>query len=292
MAAAPKLAGAPITWGVCEVPGWGRQLDPSRVLAEIAGAGLSATELGPQGFLPADASAIRARLAEHGLTLVGGFVPAVLHRDHSLASELERVDASARTLADAGAGVLVLAAETGSGGYEVTTQLSDVEWRTLEQGIAEVMRIGARYQLGVALHPHYGTVIERAAEVKRVLDTTDVGLCLDTGHLMVAGADPVEIAKYARGRVVHVHLKDVDASLAARVRSREIGYRDAVSAGLYRPLGDGDVDIATLVRLLRDAGYDGWYVMEQDLVLDGLSDDTPLRNASRSMRYLRTLWDA
>src|SRR5919199_1398783 len=74
-----KLAGAPISWGVCEIPGWGRMLPPDRVLSEMASLGLQATEMGPVGYLPAAAEDVRALLDRHGLGLVGAFVPLVLH---------------------------------------------------------------------------------------------------------------------------------------------------------------------------------------------------------------------
>jgi inosose dehydratase len=282
-----RLAGAPITWGVCEVPGWGVQLDRERVLEEIASAGLTATELGPRGFLSDDPAQVRAQLASHGLTLVGGFVPAVLHRAADLEAQLVLVEASARTLAGAGAEVLVLAAETGSPGYESSLRLSEDEWAVFRRGVTAVQEIGTRHGLIVALHPHYGTLIESEDSIRRLLETTDVPLCLDTGHLLVGGADPLQIARLANGRIAHVHLKDVDAATAARVRSGEVGYRDAVRDGLYRPLGEGDAAIASVVRSLTDAGYRGWFVIEQDLVIRvGSEDESPLRNAIRSVRFL------
>lgn len=285
-----KLAAAPISWGVSEVPGWGRQLDPDRVLAEISSAGLTATELGPRGFLPDDPAAIRARLAAHGLQLAAGFVPAVLHRTPVQAEQLVKVEESARTLAGAGADVLVLAARIGAAGYDASFLPSTSEWKSLQGGIAAAQEIGRRHGLTVAFHPHYGTVVEREDQVRRLLATTDVPLCLDTGHLMVAGVDPVTVARAARGRVAHVHLKDVDAALAERVRSCELGYRDAVRQGLYRPLGEGDVDLETLLDLLRDHGYAGWYVLEQDLVIDPDGDGAlPLENVRHSVGFLRGL---
>lgn len=285
-----KLAAAPISWGVSEVPGWGAQLDPDRVLAEIAEAGLGATELGPHGFLPREPAAIRARLASHDLALVGGFVPAVLHRTAERTAALAHVRDSAALLADAGASVLVLAALTGEVGYDAPYRPDAVAWEVLRGGIAEVREIGARVGLVVAFHPHYGTVVERAEDVRRLLESTDVPLCLDTGHLIVAGADPLSIAREAGARVAHVHLKDVDAALAARVRAREVGYRDAVRAGLYRPLGDGDLDLGGLLEILRGQGYVGWHVLEQDLVLDAGDDPGwPLANVRASVGFLRGL---
>lgn len=285
-----KLAAAPISWGVSEVPGWGVQLDPDRVLAEIAGAGLAATELGPHGFLPADPVAIRERLGRYGLALVGGFVPAVLHRKADRAVELVRLEDGAALLADAGAEVLVLAAPTGVPGYESPYRPGAAEWEVLRGGIAAAQEIGARRGLAVAFHPHYGTVVEREADVRLLLETTDVALCLDTGHLLAAGADPLAVARAAGSRIAHVHLKDVDAALAARVRARELGYREAVRAGLYRPLGEGDLDLGGLLEILRAQRYGGWHVLEQDLVLEAGDDPgEPLANVRESVGFLRGL---
>lgn len=286
MTAVPKLAGAPITWGVSELPGWGRQLESDLVLAEIARAGLAATELGPPGFLPDDPADVRERLAKHGLALVGAFVPAVLHRADLLDRQIEIIAGSARRSARAGAEVLVIAAETGAASYESSLALSGVEWETLRRGVAQVQELGLRHHLVVAFHPHYGTVIEGEEQVRRLLATTDVPLCLDTGHLIVAGVDPLAIAEAADGRIAHVHLKDVDAELASRVRDRKISYHEAVRRGLYRPLGQGDAGLATLLHRLHDAGYRGWYVIEQDLVIESDREASePLRNTLASLRF-------
>jgi inosose dehydratase len=152
-----KLAAAPISWGVSEVPGWGVQLDPDRVLDEIADAGLDATELGPAGFLPADPVAIRERLGARGLALVGGFVPAVLHHTAERAAGLHRVRESAALLADAGATVLVLAAATGETGYDAPYRPDAVEWEVLRGGLGAAQQIAAERGLTLAFHPHYGT---------------------------------------------------------------------------------------------------------------------------------------
>ena len=283
----PKLSGAPITWGVSEVPGWGRQLDRERVLSEIAHAGFRATELGPPGFLPADPAGVRSCLSTHGLELVGGFVSAILHRAELQDAELAAVDTSARTLAGAGAGVLILAAGAGTEGYESSVRLDDSEWDALRRGVTRADEIGRARGLVVALHPHFGTLIENEEQIDRIMTTTGVSLCLDTGHLTVAGVDPLLIARAAHGRVAHVHLKDVDTATAARLRAGEIGYRDAVRAGLYRPLGDGDVDLEPVLLRLHAAGYSGWYVVEEDAVIDAEHEESmPLDHAMRSLRYL------
>ncbi len=291
-----RLAGAPITWGVCEVPGWGCQLAAERVLREVAGLGLRAVELGPRGFLPDDPGEVARTLRRHDLRLAAGFVPAVLHRREDRKGELEAVATAADTLAEAGAEMLVLAAElgSGSGGYDHSAELSEEEWRELLDGLDQARTVVDRRGVRVALHPHYGTAVERRSHVDRVLAGSDIPLCLDTGHLVVGGADPVEVARGANGRVVHVHLKDVDARLADRVRTGALGYREAVACGLYRPLGEGDVDVTSVVQLLRAAGYGGWYVLEQDVVLEAepAEGEGPARSAARSVEYLKRIMQA
>jgi inosose dehydratase len=264
-------------------------MSPERVLHEMAGLGFQATELGPRGFLPEDGPRLTALLARHRLGLVGGFVPAALHLRDTLKSELAAVDAAARTLAEGGAELMVLAATTGTVSYEAGGALDETQWSTLVGALDEAEAIAARHGLLLALHPHYGTVIESGRDVERLLETSKVGLCIDVGHLAVGGADPVEVIRKADGRVGHVHLKDVDAEMAARVRSRAVGYRDAVAAGMYRPLGDGSARIGEVVQALEAQGYDGWYVLEQDTVLDGDPPPGrgPIEAAAASLAFLK-----
>ncbi|MFB4314552.1 TIM barrel protein [Actinomadura sp. 21ATH] len=266
-----RVAGAPISWGVCEVPGWGHQMAPRRVLGEMRDLGLTATELGPAGFLPPDPAARGRLLAEFGLDLVGAFVPAVLHdpgRDPLPDVELAMDGLGEET-------VLILAAATGTDGYDRRPELDTKAWRTLLSNLDAVTVRAADRGRRVALHPHVGTVVERRAEVERVLGECGVPLCLDTGHLLVGGTDPLWLARFAAPRVAHVHLKDVDVPLAERVLGGRVPYTEAVRDGLYRPLGRGDIDIAAVIAALEGSGYEGWYVMEQDAVLAAEPPEPP-----------------
>lgn len=281
-----KVAGAPISWGVCEVPDWGYQLDRDRVLSEMHGAGLTATELGPDGFLPTDTTELRATLAAQGLDCVGGFVPVVLFEDdHDPAADLA---GPLESLVAAGAGVVVLAAATGSDGYDSRPVLNDAQWATLLANLDRLAAIVAERGLVATLHPHVGTMVETRADVDRVLAGSTIPLCLDTGHLLIGGTDPLELAKAVPNRIAHTHLKDVDAALAGRVQSGELTYTEAVKAGMYTPLGTGDVDIAGIVSVLRDNGFDGWFVLEQDTILNGEpTGEGPVRDVKASVAYLR-----
>ena len=261
-----RIAGAPISWGVCEVPGWGHQMAPERVLREMADLGLAATEFGPDGFLPADPQQAADLLASHGMRAVGGFVPVVLFDDSRDAlPEVERALAHFRA---ANATSLVLAAASGADGYDARPVLDDTQWQVLLANLDRIRDVAAEQGIEATLHPHVGTMVENAEEVDRVLSGSTIGLTLDTGHLLVGGADPVAITRAATDRIRHTHLKDVRADVAERVRSGELTYTDGVRQGLYVPLGQGDVDVAAIVRTLEDAGYQGWYVMEQDTILD------------------------
>lgn len=280
-----KIAGAPISWGVCEVPGWGHQLAPERVLSEMRQAGLTATELGPEGFLPSDTAELVATLDGHGLSCVGGFVPVVLFDEQhdpvdDLAGPLE-------SLVAAGAGVVVLAAATGADGYDARPVLSEMHWQTLLSNLDRLADVVAQRGLVAVLHPHVGTMVETRAEVDRVLTGSRIPLCLDTGHLLIGGTDPLQLAREVPERIKHAHLKDVDAALAAKVQSGALTYTEAVAAGMYVPLGAGDVDIAGIVASLEGSGFDGWYVMEQDTILDGEPEgEGPLADVLASVAFL------
>jgi inosose dehydratase len=281
-----RVAGAPISWGVCEVPGWGYQLPPERVLAEMRDLGLTAAEFGPEGFLPADPAGRAATLRRFGLGAVGGFLPVVLHEAGAGALIEQALD----DFAAAGAEVLVLAAATGSDGYDTRPELDDTAWKALLASLDLAAARAADRGLVATLHPHVGTLVERPEEVRRVLDGSVIPLCLDSGHLLIGGSDPAELAREAAGRVAHAHLKDLDAGWAERVRDGAVSYTAAVAAGMYRPLGQGDVDMAGLVGALREAGYDGWFVLEQDTVLTAEPASAgPADDVRASLAYLRSL---
>ena len=276
---------------MCEVPGWGLQLDPERVLAEMQQVGLQATELGPRGFLPEDPSSLRAILTAHRLRLVGGFLPLVLHDPKRRRLALAEAERSIRQLAAAEAEVLVLGAVIGKSGYESPAALDSRGWRHLVDTIAAVEDLAAQSGLVVTVHPHYGTMVQSPEQTEHLLGASSVALCLDTGHYLVGGGDPVALAKEASGRISHVHLKDVNWDLVEQVRVGRRSYYDAVQAGMYRPLGEGEAEVATMVAVLEAHGYRGWYVLEQDIVLDQYPEigGGPKVAADRSARFLESL---
>jgi inosose dehydratase len=283
-----QIAGAPISWGVCEVPGWGYQLSPGRVMAEMQQVGLAATEFGPDGFLPADPARMTALLAENHLTAVGGFTPVVLHEpSHDPVPGIERLLDSYDA---ARAGVLVLSAATGRDGYDTRPDLDEAGWQQLLSNLDRLTALAAGRGVLAVLHPHVGTMVERGDDVRRVLDGSAISLCLDTGHLLIGGTDPAELTRQAPGRIAHTHFKDVDDRIAAQVRSGRLTYTEGVRHGMYRPLGRGDVDFAAIVSSLRGRDYDGWYVLEQDTILtEEPRGEGPVADVRASADYLREL---
>lgn len=285
-----KIAGAPISWGVCEVPNWGHQMTPERVLQEMADLGLGATEFGPLGFLPIEPADRAKVLAEHGMEAVGGFFPIIMHQADfdplpAVLSELESYTAS-------GAKTLVLSAETGQVGYDSKRPELDADgWNVFFTNLERIKETAAALGVTAVLHPHVGTMVETEADVKKVLDGSSIKFCLDTGHLIIGGTDPVKFAEDHADRVAHSHLKDVNLKIAARVQSGELTYYQGCVEGMYVPLGQGDVDVRSIVKSLLQSGYDGWFVLEQDNVIQSepAAGAGPFAEAKASVEFIRSV---
>jgi inosose dehydratase len=249
--------------------------------------GVVATEFGPDGFLPEAPAACSELLAPFGLSALGGFVTLVLH-DPAL-DPLPEARRALDRLVGAGAGVMVVAAVSGREGYDQALELDGAGWATLLANLGSVSELAAAAGVTMALHPHVGTLVEGPDAVRRVLEGSSAALCLDTGHLLIGGTDPLALATEVPRRIVHVHLKDVDAPLAARVRDGSTSYTAAVAAGMYKPLGRGDAGIAGILAALEGAGYGGYYVMEQDTILETEPPvgSGPVGDVRASLEFLR-----
>lgn len=282
---ASRVGAAPISWGICEVPGWGYQLAPSTVLQEMHDLGVTAVEFGPEGFLPGDLTERSRLLRRNGLRPIGGFLPLVLHSDEF--DPMTQTESYAESCQALNASVVVLAASTGADGYDARPTLDEAGWRTLLTNLDRIDEQMDRRGLVAALHPHVGTMVQTRQEVQKILDGSRIGLCADTGHLLVGGSDPVSLARDYPDRIAHVHLKDVRMALAGRVQRGEIGYAEAVKQGLYAPLGKGDLDVIGLIDALEAHGYNGWYVLEQDVALAQLPEGQgPAEDVRVSLEFL------
>ena len=285
-----QLAGAPISWGVCEANGWGYQLSPDRVLTEMRECGITATELGPDGYLPQNASELASVLRGHDLSLCGAFVPIVLHKPDRLAASYERAKRQADVLAQLNAENFVLATPAEDGDYDNRDAMSAEAKAVFAESLPAIAEIAKSFGLQMVVHPHAGTMFETPADLEFLLGETDVNLCLDTGHVVVGGGSPLDIARKAGTRVKHVHLKDCDAKAAARIQNKTSTYSAEVKAGMYKPLGQGDAQIAEVLKYLDSIQYSGKLVLEQDVMLavEPQLGEGPIEAVRQSIAFLKS----
>lgn len=293
-----RIANAPCSWGVLEFDLEGEAAGYAQVLDEIAATGYTGTELGDWGFMPTDPAVLRAELDQRGLALLAAFVPVAL-ADRATHADGEAVAVrTARLLRDtAGEGCFIVLADNNGSVPErtqnagrITPQmgLSDAQWEVFAEGANRIAR-AVRTQTGLrtVFHHHCAGYVETPAEVARLMALTDpqaLGLCLDTGHIMFGGGDPLELLRAHQERIWHVHFKDFDPAVAAQARAESLNYFGAIRRGVFCELGRGAVDFPAMRDALTGMGYDGWIVVEQD-VLPSLG--APKESAQRNRDYLR-----
>ena len=284
-----RLALSPVCWGISDIPGWGHQLDPERVLSEAAAVGEGAITAGPPGFLPDRSDQAKPLLRRNRLRLVSGEVHAILHHHDIRGAELAHIDGHAHWLSVLGAETLVLSAiPQRTTGEQHGVVLSNSEWAHLLHSIGSVQHVCSRHKLRLAVQPRFGSTIQGPEDIERLLVGSEAGVCLDLVHLILSGADPVEVLELAGGRVQQVHLNDIDGDLAEQVRDHGEDYNEAVAVGLFKPLGEGAAKVDRVIEALRGSKYRGWYTLRQETRLAS-PDDRPLGRVSRSLDYLMPL---
>lgn len=286
---ASRIAAAPISWGVWEANGAsGWTVPANQYLQSVKDLGLKATEFGPEGYLPDAGTERKALLDFYGLEGLGCFVPVLLFKeDYDPLPEMEHI---LDVYAEAGASYIIYAAISGGQGYDDRPVLDEKGWETFFTNLERIVKAARDRGITPTLHHHMGTMIQTAEEIDMLLERSDIGLCLDTGHATIAGIKPLDLAKKHGDRVNFVHLKDVHNEVAAKVQSGEISYMDSLSQGIFSPLGEGDAQIADLIAALEKSGYQGWYVMEQDAILAGETDlPAAIADVSKSLDYLHGL---
>ncbi len=291
-----RVGTAPISWGICEVPGWGHQLSVDRVLGEMGRLGFTQTELGSLGWLPTDPAGLVDTLARHNLGLLAGFVPLVLH-DEREADVAEQAALDAARLLNAGGAQYFNTAPVMTWDWAPRQDLSPAQWSQLVAGLDMVEQVCADLGLTQVVHEHVGTAVETVDDVNRLVASSPVKFVLDTAHLALGGADPLEFARNHPDRVGLVHLKDMNTELAAAFTGSSggdepISLMNSVQAGLFPALGSGQLPIGEVIRTLESWGYDGWYVVEQDCAITGEmpgQGDGPIRDVQTSITYLQSL---
>lgn len=298
-----RAANAPCSWGVLEFGSEGRAPGANQVLDEIASTGFVGTELGDWGFLPTDAAQLRRALDARALDLVGAFVPVALPDASAHAAGAALAVKTARLLAassdrTASAPKIVLSDATvadparaaKAGRITPADALTPSQWIVVAQGAERIARAVLKETgLRTVFHHHCGTFVETPAEIAELLTRTSaelLGLCLDTGHATYGGGNALEILERHRDRIDHVHFKDCEPLVADAARRNRWDYIQAVRSGVFCELGRGAVDFPAVVSVLRRTGYDGWIVVEQDVLP---SMGSPAESAARNRAYLRQL---
>jgi len=295
-----KVASAPINWGIMEHVELPPEYPYNRVLDEIKAAGYSGTELGPYGFLPADSAVLRKELANRHLTLCSAFVDIELGNKAAHKDGLAFVSRSAKLISEAGAQLLVLsdkitpARNATAGRRDDANQISwsDVEWEAAAAAIREIIKLCRALGLRVAFHHHAGSHVETPEEIDRLFSLfppDELGLCLDTGHYVYGGGDTIGFLEKQVSRVWCVHLKDVYDEKSADARQKRMNFHQAVRHGVFAPLGKGSIDFSRVISLLQRGNFDGWVVVEADVLPGGVGADAPLANASAGREYLHRL---
>ena len=306
-----RVANAPCSWGTIEFgTDSSNRVEYGQMLDELKATGYLGTELGDWGFMPTDPEKLRAELRRRDLAMLGSFVQGNF-RDRDAWADVEgravRTAKLLRAVAEEGPGArlpyVILADANGSdpiralhaGRATPEMGLSDDEWRTYAAGVEQVARVVFDATgLQSAFHAHCAGFVETPDETARLLDLTDpslVGLVLDTGHYTYgSGSNDPSVARAGLerfgGRVWHVHFKDCQPTVADRARAEGWDYDRAIGEGVFCELGQGCVDFPSVVTWLREHAYQGWIVVEQD-VLPGMG--SPRESARRSREYLAGL---
>ena len=294
-----KIATAPVSWGI-----WEMTIDrpdlipPQTYLDTIVDMGYTATETGPPGYFAPSAAEAADRARAAGVKLIATFLPLRLDDPEGFEEDLAALDRTVEVLEATGGGVVLLAdMETPdrarAAGSEERRRETGWDDETTDRAAERLQRatdIVRGRGLDAALHPHAATHIESESETERILERTDIGLCVDTGHTVVGGGDPVAVAQRHASRLRHVHLKDVDGALLGRLSNGEVDMDEAWPLGIFCEFGTGVVPIREFLALPEVRALDGYGVIEQDRVAVTIGDMPEVRASDERNRALVDQW--
>ena len=286
-----KLGIAPIGWTNDDMPDLGGEITFEQCVSEMALAGYEGCEVGNK--YPSDVAVLREALELRGLRICNCWFSAFILT--APFAEVERdFRAKCAYLAACGAQRIGVSEQSYSIQGQMNTPvfeakyvMNDEEWRRFAEGLSTLGKIAREYGITMTFHHHMGTVVQTAAEIDRMMEMTDpdnVFLLFDSGHLAYCGEDYLAVLKKYARRIKHVHLKDIRPEIVQKVRDEHLSFLQGVRLGAFTVPGDGVIDCPSIFRILEDADYSGWMLVEaeQDPAIAN-----PLKYAKMARAYIR-----
>jgi inosose dehydratase len=296
------VANAPVSYGAFEITvGIDPNVpEPLTLLDWVHQAGYEGIDLGPAGYL-GDTDTLAGRLRDRDLSLAGGYLELPFSEPEKLRAALLELEVlldvfdnagdgnrgpkPKPTLADAGSPAR--SRYPGRAALDPSIGLDDAAWRRFAEGLARAVDRCRERGYDPTFHHHTATYIEAQWEIERLLEVSDVGLCLDTGHLLLGRGDPITAVRDWGGRINQVHLKDATLAKLEEIVNEAAPVEEIWRRKAFCALGDGDIDVAQVLEALAAIGYSGWLVVEQDVLPDPADPEQPAIDQQRNREYLR-----
>lgn len=284
----PAVATAPVNWNNSDVPAWAAEVPWAALLDAMVAAGYDATEFGAN--FPNDPDALGAALTGRGLRLCGAYQAFPLQDDGVLERHGPELDHLLRLLHAVGCRDLIVAFALTPERIELAGRvpsdgaagMSEAQWSATARNLTDLGAFAADRGFRGHFHNHVGSFVETPAEIERLLEVLEpevMDLCYDCGHHAFGGGDPTTFVQRHHDRIGYLHLKDVDPAVLARAQERRLGFLGALREFVFCELGQGLVDVPTVIGTLVDHGYRGWIVVEQDTTS---RDSTDTARANRA----------
>jgi inosose dehydratase len=293
-----KIANAPCSWGIYEFDEIEQKYPYTQVLDEMVDTGYTGLEYGPWGYLPSDIDDLRQALSQRNLRLLSSYVPVKLVDREAHQDGLEHALKVGKVLAAMDAVCVVLADDSGTvpdlvkrSGRRTGSILTADEWDIYADGVNLIARhLHDETGLNIVFHHHCAGYVETAEETRQLMSRVDadlVGLCLDTGHWHYAGGDALEAVHEYGERLRYLHLKDCHPEIRKQCIEQELDHFEATALGVFCELGQGEVDFPAVLSAMEKQGYDGWAIVEQDVLVEDIN--APKASARRNREYLQQL---
>ncbi|QBE99622.1 Inosose dehydratase [Blautia producta] len=285
-----SLGIAPIAWTNDDMPDLGKENTFEQCVSEMALAGFTGSEVG--GKYPSDTAVLKKALDLRRIRICNQWFSSFLISKPYEETEKEFIKAT-DFLKEMGAKVIGVSEQSYSiqgkmeqPVWEGKYIMDDQEWKLLTEGLNKLGKIAKDKGMTLTFHHHMGTVVQTEEEIDRFMEMVDpelVFLLFDSGHLSFAGIDPEKVLKKYVNRVKHVHLKDIRREMVEKSRNERWSFLKGVREGVFTVPGDGDVDFAPIFRILEEAGYEGWVVVEAE---QDPAKANPLEYAKKARAYI------